>query len=380
MPMPMTMPASSVGAPSGAAAAAPATPVPEYGFIPSEEAVRKEFDDILDALKLANPVSINGTTKEIYITPSEILSLVREHHELSDDRAGHPIGSDQRWSRVLQYRDDTVCAIASLVNKAASRTKAYVKEHFKEAQSLKVHAPSFLLYGDGGLPHQDALHEYSVLLTLQPGSPTLVFGRPTGESNKELACRVLSLKEEEVMSSSGAQYVVDNAPLLLPRAELEGGMVPAGGKPTWEAGDAAVLAPGCVHQTPCALGTQPRALLFFTLVPDACASAQNYNPLHQVLPMDVLSKVITHGFYPGPEYQLHFDKLVKTYIDWFSHPVYKKSKMGKAAWEAALARIEAQAPESNLESAKKLKGIIKRILDIRLEGQKLAQKWVPCTT
>jgi hypothetical protein len=49
--------------------------------------------------------------------------------------------------------------------------------------------------------------------------------------------------------------------------------------------------------------------------------------------MDVLSKVITHGFYPGAEYQLHFDMLVKTYVDCITVSVGRDLGRGRDAWQ-----------------------------------------------
>ena len=137
-------------------------------------------------------------------------------------------------------------------------------------------------------------------------------------------------------------------------------MVPAGGASTWKPGDIAALPPGWVHQTPARTGAAQRAVLFFTLaMPDVDAQLL-YDPTHQILPLDVITKVVTHNFFAS-HLSDHMDLLLQYCLQWCSHPKFTEAMI--------TTRMAPYAPECNKVEARKLQEAVIMILRQRNKAQ-----------
>lgn len=220
------------------------------------------------------------------------------------------------------------------------------------------------------MPHADAEHEWSFLLALSRGVPTKVF---TGLDAVKLACDLLGITQLELACCHGCDFIKAYAPLLLPRQQLEKLMVPVGGEcAVLQPGDLVVLPPKQVHETPKTMGTESRAMLFFTIVLQSKADVEQqvkptalYDPKHQYLPFDIIGKIVTHNFFPQKCDEC-IDILFKSHLEWATHEKYI---FAKARLRDTVRRLEDITPRANASATTKLVDAIRKMLDARKEGQ-----------
>ena len=337
--------------------------------LPPSETAGRSYDRTVMTLEGMPFQSINGQTREIYINagqwPEKLSSI-----GLARPDAGHSDDMTKAWQKAERSAPGLQDRVVSLLNVAAQQAKSYVAAQvLVPEEALKLNAPSFLLHGDGGMPHIDAVEEWSFLLALRAGAGTKVF-KGTHDDATRRVCQMLGVAERELLCSSGNKYVNMYAPLMLPRWELEAQMEALGSGGLLSAGQMAVLPPGCVHETPVNVSlSQPRAMLFFTIVVE-CHDGQRpkhlYDPEHQVLPMDALAIVVTHDFFPNSQDQC-MDALLQSYVAWASHPKYA---------DAFSRRVVETAPAVNRKAAESVEKSIKAILQARKTAQNTA--WSAC--
>lgn len=331
------------------------------------------FSAVLQELTIMPGKRINGDTKEIYIDYANFSTKV----EVAVQDVGHSDPMTGQWRKAETRSPGFLKEVETLTNRSVARAKAHIVEAYGETRSLLLHAPSFLLDGDGGFIHQDAMLEYSCLMALVPGPPTEVYGRPMGEDNAAIAARALGVSHDDLVASCGYEYVRDCAPLLLPYPELAQSMKPAGGAKMCMAGDIAVLQPGCIHGTPKRRpgATATRAMLFFTLKPEG-VQGNLYDPTHQLMSIDAWAKVVTHNFFPQ-QLTLHMDCLFGAVMAAAANDKFTGTK-GKKAWTEFLNRVADYAPADNMKQAKNLVVALQQAVTQRDSAQKLA--WIVCAT
>jgi len=372
-------PTLSIGSERGPA---PAGAVPSKQWIPAllraEEGASPPLpQSVLNTMRSSMAgVQINGTTKEIYINAGS-WPAGELHIPLALKNAGHKNDMQLQWSKATRHNDELHASMLQLVNNASRRAVEHLKTigALGDEHEAHVNAPSLLLNGDGGMPHADAEREWSFLLALARGIPTKVF---KGGDGVKAAFDLLGITEAELSLSHGCDFVRNYAPLLLPRSQLEKLMVPVGGVgTTLEPGDMVVLPPKQVHETPKTVGTESRAMFFFTIVlqsPKASvAPTQLYDPLHQYLPFDVLGRIVTHNLFPERITEC-IDLLFESHLQWATHDkyCYNQKKMTDTA-----RRLEDQTPTDNAAATKRLVEAIKKMLQARLEGQNT--RWATAT-
>ena len=330
-----------------------------------------DYATVLKSLTQMKGITIWGGSKEIYVDYTAFQSPRR----LARSNAGHKDPMKAQWQAAETRAPGFLAAVEELVNGGVDRAVAHVGKAYGETRVLLLNAPSFLMHGNGGFIHQDARVEYSFLMALVPGPPTEAYAYPFGESHTNIAARALGVTEAALANSSGCDYVRQIAPLLLPHAELEASMKPAGGVILMEAGDMAVLPPGCIHRTPWMSpdGTADRAMLFFTLAP-APATGELYDPTHQVMSLDAWAKVVTHNFFPS-QLTAHMDSLFACVLAASLNPKFKGTG-GKQKWALYMKRISEYAPDDNMQTAKDLVAALEKAKLARDEAQKLA--WATC--
>ena len=346
----------------------PARPGPRLLAVDRSNGERSKADrDALEALAERldgiKGVLINGKTKELYIDAAKWTAEECSFPLTMPETAGHTDDMHAKWTTAKKKAPALHKAIVNCLNGAARRCIEHLKAtRITNPKSVVTFGtPSFLLNGDGGMPHLDAVHEWQCLMALRPCAPTKVFS-----GSEAVNRRPLGLTEEEVQLSIGRKYAETHGPLLLPREQLEKHMKPVGGVDLMLPGDLALLPPAHVHETPQAPtggGGLPRCMLFFTLlirgeadpIPDGL-----YDPQHQVLPFDALAKLVTHNFFPSKLTSL-INELLKCYIDWSSHAKFDPMYVD---------RLAATAPPANEEAAKALAVQVKAVLSALAKAQK----------
>ena len=330
----------------------------------------EDFASVLDSLTAMKGTVIWGGSKEIYVN----YTAFKQQHQLAQANAGHIDPMAGQWQAAERRAPGFLAKVEAVVNRAVDRSMAHVAEVYGESRKLLLHAPSFLLHGNGGFVHMDARAEYSCLMALVPGPPTDVYTSPFGETNTAIAARALGLTRSEVEASAGFDYVRSLAPLLLPHAELEASMRPVGGVGCMEVGDIGVLPPACIHRTPWKPpgGTADRVMLFFTLAP-APATGRLYDSKAQHMSLDAWAKVVTHNFFPR-HLTRHMDCLFACVLAASLNP--KFGGKDKKKWSTFVNRIWEYAPPDNMEAAKSLTAAIEKAKLARDGVQQLA--WNVC--
>ena len=319
-----------------------------------------QVQPLVDALLDLNGTTINGGTDELYINYQE-WDPVLQRHALARADAGHNVSHTNEWKRAERYHPGFAEQLAGCLNDAVDRAKAYVASTAEvHADSLKLNAPSVLLRGKAGIPHMDAMAEYSFITTLRHGHPTHVF-ELCGQENQEIACNALGVTVDELMCCEAPTYFMEHAPLLLSRAQLESRLVPAGGASIWKPGDIAAMPPGWLHATPPQAGTSERAVLFFTLVLPNTPHDKLYDPLHQTFPFDVWAKLVTHNVFPD-YHSKHLGRLIDSYLEWSSHPAWVPVNLTR--------RLVDTAPVCNTAAARAFVKHVEAIMAVRAKAEK----------
>ena len=342
---PMTLTAAA------AAAAAAPSPQPELLLGADAGVDEQKLEDLADALTHVKGVKIVGNSREIYINAGAWSPNERKI-PLTQPNAGHVDSMESRWKHAFKNDPSLRPRAIACVNSAAVRVVEHLKQtiDLPEKAIVSFNSPSFLMAGDGGIPHVDAVHEYQCLMAMVCGAPTKVF---SGTCSTYPAG--ITTTEFDLLATRQKQYVKTHAPLFLTRAELEPHMTSVGGVSTVRPGDIALLPPGHVHETPKALGTVERCMLFFTVLVQVPGEELPplYDPLHQVMPFDAVSKLVTHNFFPNRQPAL-IDLLTKAHFDWSSHLRYAP---------AFVNRIVETAPDVNAKNAIALRDAVKAVLD-----------------
>ena len=341
----------------------PARPAPRFLVGDRANADREALEALAYRLDGIKGVLINGKTKELYIDAGKWTAEECRFPLTMPGTAGHTDDMHAKWTTAKKKAPALHKAIVNCLNGAALRCIEHLQAtRVTNPKSVVTFGtPSFLLNGDGGMPHLDAVHEWQCLMALRPCAPTKVFS-----GSEAVNRRPFGLTEEEVQLSIGRKYAETHGPLLLPREQLEKHMKPVGGVDLMLPGDLALLPPAHVHETPQAPtegGGLPRCMLFFTLlirgetdpIPDGL-----YDPQHQVLPFDALAKLVTHNFFPSKLTSL-INELLKCYIDWSSHAKFDPMYVD---------RLAATAPPANKEAAKALAVQVKAVLSALAKAQK----------
>lgn len=334
-----------------------------------------ELENIADALDTMKGEKINGAVEELYFDAGSMKDKLQVPLTLDD--AGHKDTMRTKWNAAFKRFPTLRDAIVDGINMASTRVVEYLTSSglVPEGFQATMNTPSFLKNGNGGLPHADAMVEYSCLMALRCGSPTKVFRGGTTKAVKRVQ-ELVGCTEEEMAVNGAADFLQKYAPLLLPRMELERNMVPVGGATVFKPGDVAVLPPGQIHQTPDQIvGSMPRSMFFFTIVVSPVGqpidARRLYDPNTQVLPLNAINTIVTHATFPEQkQFTRCVDLLIARYVEWSSHKHFKKSMLD---WIGDANNC----PPSNLTLAQKLGAHVRAILELHHKAQSI-NSWTPC--
>lgn len=157
----------------------PARPGPRLLAVDRSNGERSKADrDALEALAERldgiKGVLINGKTKELYIDAAKWTAEECSFPLTMPETAGHTDDMHAKWTTAKKKAPALHKAIVNCLNGAALRCIEHLQAtRVTNPKSVVTFGtPSFLLYGDGGMPHLDAVHEWQCLMALHPCAPS----------------------------------------------------------------------------------------------------------------------------------------------------------------------------------------------------------------